>query len=273
MSKKADKQQRVVLVTGDSSGIGRACCERFVASGRVVFGASRSKPDAAAWTHLSMDITDDPSVLTAVNEVLAREERIDAVVHCAGASFIGPFEDTSPAEAVQHFEVNYFGAVRVLRSALPAMRRQQSGKLIVVGSIGGLIGLRYLSHYCAGKAALDRLIEALRPEVARYGIEATIVHPGDFNTNLRTNCSTSAATKLGSSYYGEFERYAEFYHQCEAQGRQPDALAARIDSLLERRRLPAKVVAGTRLETLGAIGKRLLPARLFERIAGIIHSP
>src|SRR6516162_4709959 len=113
MPSVADHKPRVVLVTGDSSGIGRAISEYLAAGGRTVYGASRREPQSVAWTHVHMDVTDETSVAEAVAYVLEREGRIDAVVHAAGASLAGPFEETSILEAQRHFEVNYFGAVRV----------------------------------------------------------------------------------------------------------------------------------------------------------------
>lgn len=261
-----DDKARVVLVTGASSGIGRACCERLHASGRVVCGVSRRPPGGVAWSHLVADITDEAAVEKAVAEVVARHGRLDAVVHAAGVSLTGPVEETTLDEARHHFDVNYFGTLRVLRAALPVMRSQRSGRIIVIGSIGGLIGLRFLGQYSASKFALDGLLEALRPEIAPFGIDATIVHPGDFRTSLATSGSTTAASRPGSAYWDAFQRAAAFYHQAEAQARSPDILARRIDRLLDRRKLPPRIVVGTSMETIGVIAKRTLPARLFERI-------
>lgn len=273
MPRAADYKPQVVLVTGDSSGIGRASCEHLTARGRTVYGASRTEPKGVAWTHLRMDVTDEALVAEAVAHVLDREGCIDAVVHSAGVSLAGPFEETSIGEAQRHFEVNYFGAVRVMRAVLPAMRRQGRGKLLMIGSIGGLIGLRYLGHYSAGKFALDGLLESVRPEISPFGIDATVIHPGDFNTAFEANRTTSAATQPGSPYYDVFHRAAEFYRKTEEQARSAEILARKIDVLLDLRRLPVKVVVGTPLETLGVRAKNWLPSRLFEIIVGKVYGP
>ena len=273
MQPATSNRARVVLVTGGSSGIGRACCEQLVASGRVVYGASRTEPSGIAWRHLKMDVTDDASILEAVTKIVDREGRLDAVVHCAGVSFFGPLEEVSIEEAAHHFDVNYFGAVRTMRAALPTMRCQRMGKLILIGSIGGLIGLRYLCHYSASKFALDGLLESVRPELSPFGIDATVVHPGDFNTSLGANAATSEATRPGSPYYDALARAAEFYRQAEAQARSPKILARRIDALLDRRHLPVRVVVGTQTEKLGVLAKNLLPSRLFEMIVAKAYGP
>lgn len=266
MSSPPAKASPVVLVTGASSGIGLACCSQLAASGRKVYGASRRIPAGTPWPHLAMDVTDAASVERAVAEVLAREGQIDAVVHSAGVSLTGPVEETSVAEAQAHFDVNYFGAMRVLHAVLPAMRARRAGRIVVIGSIGGLIGLRYLGQYSASKFAVDGLIEALRPEIAPFGIEATIVHPGDFKTELAASGTTAASSGPGSPYWPALERAVAFYRQAEAQARDPAVLARRIDRILDSRTLPPRIVVGTPIETLGVIAKRSLPARIFERV-------
>lgn len=264
---------RVVLVTGDSAGIGRAVCETLHASGRRVYGASRSGPSAAGWQHLTMDVTDESSVATAVAAILHAEGRIDAVVHCAGVSFGGPFEETTIEEAKRHFDINYFGAVRVMRAVLPAMRTQSGGKLMMIGSVAGLIGLPYLGFYSSGKFALDGLVEAIRPELAAFGIEATAIHPGDFKTELSAKASYAAAARPGSPHFEAFERASAFYRKAEATAPSPHVLARRIDRLLERKRLPVRVVVGTPLEQLGVWAKSQLPSRLFEIIRAKAYGP
>lgn len=272
-SNDSTRSRRVVLVTGSSSGIGLVTAQRLAASGNMVYGASRSKPPAASWTQLTMDVCDEASVDAAIAEILAREGRIDAVVHCAGVSLAGPFEDTTTAEAKHHFDINYFGAFRVVRAVLPAMRRQGGGRIIVVGSIGGLLGLPFVAQYCASKFALDGLIESIRPELKPFGIEATVIHPGDFNTPITDNRIVTEATAPGTPYFEAFQRAAAFYRKVETEARQPDILARRIDRLLRQRRLPVRVVAGNPLEVLGVLAKRSLPSRVFESIRDIAYGP
>ncbi len=273
MPNTGSQKPRVVLVTGDSSGIGYAACERLVALGRTIYGASRRELKNVAWMHLRMDVADEASVEKTIAYILDREGCLDAVVHSAGNSLAGPFEETSVEEARTHFDVNYFGTVRVLRAVLPAMRSQRRGRLLIVGSIGGLIGLRYQSHYSAGKFALDGLIEAMRPEIRPFGIDATVVHPGDFNTALSATRTTSAATQSESPYFAVFHRAAEFYRKAEENARNPSILARKIEALLDAPRLPVRVVFGTSFERLGVLAKSSLPSSLFEVIVGKAYGP
>ena len=177
----------VVLVTGCSSGVGGAICDLLAAGGATVYGGSRTTCAPSQWTHLPLDITEQGSVDAAVAEVVHRESRLDALVACAGMGLAGSLEDTDDDEARRQFDTNFFGTTRTIRAVLPVMRKQSSGKIVVIGSIGGLIGLPFVAYYSASKFALDGLVEALRGEVAPFGIQATIVHPGDINTAFGAN--------------------------------------------------------------------------------------
>jgi NAD(P)-dependent dehydrogenase (short-subunit alcohol dehydrogenase family) len=262
--RQAARQPEVVLVTGSSSGIGRACCDRLATGGRRVYGASRKAVDSVPWTYVAMDVTDEASVERAVGEVLRREGRIDALVHCSGVSLAGSFEDTTVEEAKRQFDTNFFGAVRVMRAVLPVMRQQRAGKILVIGSIGGLIGLPYIGYYSASKFALDGLVEALRMEVRPFGIEATVVHPGDFNTQISANQVLCGNAGAQSAYDAICRRTVEIYDTAVRRARPADVVARRVERLLARRRLPVRSVLGTPSEVMGVWLKSTLPSRGFE---------
>jgi len=268
-------QPKVVLVTGSSSGIGRAVCEELASGGHRVYGASRSASPPGSWTQLHMDVTDEASIERAVEEVVRGEGRIDALVGCAGVSLAGPFEDTTIEDARRHLDINLFGTTRVIRAVLPAMRRQASGRIIVIGSIGGLIGLPFLGYYSAAKFALDGLLEALRTEIAPFNIDATIVHPGNFNTRLGANrvYSTGTNVNVEPAYRDVFERTREFYIAEEDNAPPPHPVARKVARLLKRRTLPVRVVVGAPLEVLGVWGKLILPSRCFEYLFRKAYCP
>lgn len=274
MTSKAMPPGRVVLVTGSSSGLGKACCDRLARDqANRVYGASRTPTAGEGWTHVAMDVTDDASVAAAVATVVEKEGRLDGIVHCAGNSLAGPIEDTRIDEVKHQFDTNYFGAVRLVRAALPVMRKQGRGHIIMIGSIGGLIGLPFLAHYSASKFALDGLVEALRTEVEPLGIQATVVHPGDFNTALGSNRMHCADTKPGTAYYERFRKIVAFYDAAEHNGGSPDQVARKVELLLSKRQLPVRVVVGSTLEIAGVWAKSLLPGRSFEFIFRKAHSP
>lgn len=265
--------QRVVLVTGSSSGIGRACCDRLANNNRRVYGASRTAVTAPCWSYVKMDVREDHSVDNAIESILRRDECIDEVVHCAGFSLAGPFEETTVEEARAQFETNYFGTVRVLRAVLPIMRRQANGKIVVIGSIAGVIALPYVCHYAASKFALDGLIEAVRYEVDRFGIEITILHPGDFDTALGANQVCSQKTDANSPYFAEFRRLIDLYAASMRGAPSPDTVARSVERLLNLSRMPARVCVGSGKEVAAVWLKSTLPTRLFSYLFRKSYSP
>jgi NAD(P)-dependent dehydrogenase (short-subunit alcohol dehydrogenase family) len=262
-----------VIVTGCSSGIGRAICDELAAGDARVYGGSRSVCEAAGWTQLPLDITEQASVDAAVAEVLRRESRIDALIACAGMGLAGSLEDTDDDEARRQFDTNFFGTTRTIRAVLPVMRKQGFGKIVVIGSIGGLIGLPFVPYYSASKFALDGLVEALRGEVAPFGIQATIVHPGDINTAFGANRVFGRNVGDTSAYQSRFQDTLRFYAAQEQNGASPLVLAHKVGRLLRQRSLPARVVVGTPLEKLGVTGKRYLPGRSFEYLMRKAYAP
>ena len=153
---------RWALVTGASAGIGRACAEELHAAGWAVTGASRRGTTSGGWTGLVMDVDDDDSVRAGVAGVLASGGRIDALAACAGWGLAGAVEQCTIGEAKAQLETNFWGCVRVLQQVLPAMRAQGGGRIVLMSSIGGVIGIPFQAFYSASKFALEGLGEALR---------------------------------------------------------------------------------------------------------------
>src|SRR5262245_54772812 len=167
-----EAQRKVVLVTGASSGIGRAVATHLASCGPRVFGTSRhpaaEASDGIEW--VAMDVDDDASVERGVASVLQRAGRLDAVVNNAGWALMGPVEETSIDEARAQMETNFFGVLRVCRAVLPVLRRQGGGHIVNVSSLGGVFGMPFSGIYSASKFALEGLSESLRFETRRHGI-------------------------------------------------------------------------------------------------------
>ncbi len=195
----------VVLVTGASSGIGKACAEGLFARGCRVYGTSRHAPRALVEARttdfaptlrmIPLDVTSDASVEAAVGIVFACEGRIDAVVNNAGFGIAGAAERTTLEEAHEQFETNFFGTVRVCRAVLPVMRQQGSGRVINVSSIAGRVAVPFQAFYSASKFAVEGYTTALRMEVAPFGIQVVLIAPGDFKTGF-----TAARKRVGRPF-------------------------------------------------------------------------
>ncbi len=177
--------RRNVLVTGASSGIGKATARLFAAQGFRVFGTSRrSRPNEGGVEMLELDVRSDDSAECCVAEVLARAGRIDILVNNAGVMHLGFAEETTIEEARAVFETNFFGVVRMANLVLRDMRRRRQGRIINVGSLSAWVGEPGEAFYSASKHALAGYTEALRHEVWPLGIHVSLVEPGVFKTNV-----------------------------------------------------------------------------------------
>jgi NAD(P)-dependent dehydrogenase (short-subunit alcohol dehydrogenase family) len=181
---------RVWLITGASSGFGRAIAEAVLGRGEFVVGTARDT-DALAdlagdeRVHaVSLDVTDAAQREAAVAESLARFGRIDVLVNNAGRTQVGAVEETSDEELRALFDLHFFGPAALTRAVLPSMRQQGGGAIVQMSSVGGQVTAPGFSAYCATKFALEGLTETLRDEVAPFGIRTLIVEPGSFRTGL-----------------------------------------------------------------------------------------
>jgi NAD(P)-dependent dehydrogenase (short-subunit alcohol dehydrogenase family) len=254
------ENQRVVLVTGASSGIGLACATYLAERGFRVYGTSRqSAADITGVTMLTADVTDDSSVEQAVATVLAREGRLDIVVNNAGMGIAGSIEDTTVEEAKRQLEVNFFGAFRVCRAALPAMRNRRSGYIVNIGSIGGLIALPYQGMYSASKFALEGLSEALRMEVRPFGIRVVLIEPGDHKTGL-----TQSRHVTKNTYGRTFEVALARTERDEQNGPGPEQVARLLYRIVNQDNPRLRYTVGPGAQRVSVWLKRLLPNSLME---------
>src|SRR5271169_1594020 len=181
------EMNKTALVTGASSGIGEATVRRLLAGGYKVFAGARRQDRMAPLAALGatlvpLDLTDDGSIVRAVEAIKAQSGRIDVLVNNAGYGSYGALEDVPLDEARRQFEVNVFGLARLCQLVLPMMRAQKSGKIVNITSIGGKIWEPLGSWYHATKFAVEGLSDCLRVEVGRFGIDVIIIEPGAIRT-------------------------------------------------------------------------------------------
>jgi NAD(P)-dependent dehydrogenase (short-subunit alcohol dehydrogenase family) len=265
----------VVLITGASAGIGLVTADQLCGRGWTVVGASRrgtgSSSSSNGWTPLTMDVDDDASVQAGVDGVVAAHGRLNAVVACAGWGLSGPVEQTPIDEAKRQVETNFWGAVRVVQAALPVMRRQGSGRVVLVSSIGGVVALPFQAFYSASKFALEGYGEALAYEVAPFSIAVTLVEPGnvrtEFTARRRKVVPPVGGAVEGDPYEAMVARSVGLMERDEANGVPASDVAASIIRVLESRRPPRHVSVGKMGERVGIMAKRLLPYRWFEQAA------
>lgn len=186
---------KVVVVTGVSSGIGRATAELFAKRGCQVFGTVRNitkaKPISGV-VLIEMDIRDEASVQQGIQSIIAQAERIDVLVNSAGVTLLGAAEETSIAEAQSLFDTNLFGILRTTKAVLTHMRAQRSGRIVNVSSVLGFLPAPYMALYSASKHAVEGLSETLDHEVRQFGIRVALVEPSFTKTNLDLNAPQTA---------------------------------------------------------------------------------
>jgi len=257
----------VVLISGASAGIGRACADRLSDRGWKVFGASRRGTSLGGWTPIVMDVDSDESVEAGFGVVLDDRQRLDAVVACAGWGLSGAVEQTSIADARDQLETNFWGAVRVVQRALPVMRRQGHGRIVLISSIGGIVSLPFQAFYSASKFAMEGFGEALGYEVEPFNIQVTLVEPGNVRTEF-TDKRRSASARSGDDPYGPaVDKAIDLMSADESNGVPPDRVAKVVQRVLEAKRPSRRISVGKVDERIGILAKRLLPYRLFEKAA------
>jgi NAD(P)-dependent dehydrogenase (short-subunit alcohol dehydrogenase family) len=246
---------RVWLVTGASSGLGRAVAEAALRAGDTVVATAR-RPDAlpAASHALALDVTDTARIAAVVDEVIDRYGRIDVLVNNAGRALIGAVEETTDDELRELMDVHFFGPAALTRAVLPHMRAQKSGAIVQISSMGGRMSFPGVSAYSATKFALEGLSESLAAEVEPFGITVLIVEPGAFRTGLQ-----GGAMRMS----GELPEYADTVGQVRASMREVDGnqpgdparAAAAIVAALDAEHPPLRLPLGS--DAADAIAARL----------------
>jgi NAD(P)-dependent dehydrogenase (short-subunit alcohol dehydrogenase family) len=182
----------VVLITGTSSGIGRAIASAFAAKGYEVFGTSRNpqrNESIAGVELLPLDVSDQASVTSAVSTVIQRAGRIDVLVNNAGVGIFGAAEESSIAQAQELFDTNFFGLIRVTNEVLPHLRAQRSGRIINISSVLGFLPAPYGALYAASKHAVEGYSESLDHETREFGVRVSLVEPGYTDTAFDANAA------------------------------------------------------------------------------------
>ncbi|MFC6772219.1 SDR family oxidoreductase, partial [Halorubrum pallidum] len=189
--------QKTVLITGCSSGIGRAAAHAFSDEGWTVYATARNPADIetlgeAGCEIATLDVTDQSDVDRVVDRVLDEAGAIDAVVNNAGYGQFGPIEDVSTQKVHEQFDVNVYGPHRLIRAVLPSMRRERDGTILNVSSVAGRVSFPGGGVYSGSKFAIEAMSDALRNEVGEYGIDVVVVEPGPVRTNFSKRAEQEA---------------------------------------------------------------------------------
>lgn len=220
---------KVVVITGVSSGIGRATAELFAKRGCRVFGTVRDTANAKPISGVElvkMDVRDEASIQCGMQAVIAQAKRIDVLVNSAGVTLLGATEETSIAEAQTLFDTNLFGILRTTKAVLPHMRAQRSGRIVNVSSVLGFLPAPYMALYSASKHAVEGLSETLDHEVRQFGIRVALVEPSFTKTNLDLNAPQTVARI--PDYKKELDIVSEAIQNNVKKAPAPDGVATTI---------------------------------------------
>ena len=258
---------KVVLITGGSSGIGKSIGEFLHKRGFVVYGTSRNPEKVlnSIFPLLVLDVRNTASIQSAIAKVIEVSGRLDVVINNAGVGITGPLEEIPMEEIKNNFETNFFGPIEVMKAVLPQMREQKCGLIINITSIAGYMGLPYRSVYSASKGALELITEALRMEVKPFGIEITNVAPGDFATNIASGRFHAPVIK-GSAYekvYGD--TLATMNEHVDAGGN-PNEMAEAIFKIMSQKSPKVHYKVGAFMQKFSIVLKRALPDKVYEKM-------
>ena len=258
----------IVFITGISSGFGLETARLLSQEGHTVYGTVRRSVEPLPNVHyLQVDVRNRDAVIQSVSQVIEKEGRIDVLVNNAGMGIGGPLEFATEEEIRLQMETNFMGLVHCVDAVLPHMRRQGSGRIIALSSIGGLMGLPFQGFYSASKFAIEGYCEALRLETKQQGIKVIVLRPGDFATGF-TSSRKKVTDEAALEAYPLYREAINKVEHDENGGLKPIVLAQKISKIIQKKRPHNGYVVASFEQKLSVLLKRILPAKWFDRILG-----
>lgn len=258
---------KVILITGGSSGIGKAIGEFLQSKGFTVYGTSRDpeKYKNSKIPLLPLDVVDAISISACVSQLLEKEGRIDVLINNAGAGITGPIEEIPEDEMKKNFDTNFFGPINMIKAVLPVMRNQRTGLIINITSIAGYMGLPYRGIYSASKGALELLTEAFRMEIKEFGIHMANVAPGDFATNIASG-RYHAPVLENSPYKKPYGNTLKLMNEHVDSGDDPALMAQAIYKVITSGHPKVHYKVGAFMQKFSIVLKRILPDKVYEKL-------
>lgn len=260
--------QRVVVISGGSSGIGKALAELYIAAGDRVYELSRSGSSRPGLQHITVDLRQEEQIRQAMEQIGQEAGRIDLLLNNAGMGISGALEMTELEEARALFDVDFFAAYLCCKYALPWLRESQDGRIISTSSVAAVFSIPYQSFYSAAKAAVNAMSLALANELRPFGIQVAAFMPGDVKTGF-----TGARRKeeRGSELYGErIEKAVSTMEKDEQNGMPPELIARAIYRLSCKRKMKPLKSCGLKYQAFLFL-QRILPSGLANFIVGKMY--
>ncbi len=261
-------EQRVVLITGGSSGIGKSIGIYLKSKGFKVYGTTRRVAGHADFTDfelLELDVRNPESIATAISDLMAREGRLDILINNAGIGITGPIEETPQEEILKAFDTNFNGPLHMSKAVLPHMRQQKKGLIINITSIAGYMGLPYRGIYSASKGALELVMEAMRMEVKGFGVNITNLAPGDFATNIASG-RYHAPILEDSAYKESYGSTLKMMNEHVDSGQDPMMVAYMVYEIINTKKPKVHYKVGQFMQKFSLFLKKILPDKVYEKL-------
>ena len=260
---------KVILITGGTSGIGLCTAKILKEQGCTVYELSRRNNGTDTAIHIQADVTDERQVQSAISQILQLEGHLDVVINNAGFGISGAIEFTETEDAIKQFDVNFFGMVRVNRAVLSVMREQGYGRILNMSSVAAPIAIPFQAYYSASKAAILTYTMALYNEVKPFGIEVCAILPGDVSTGFTSARKKSA---LGDVVYGgRIMRSVAVMEHDEQSGIPAEKAGTFVAQKALRKKIPVKCTLGGKYKAFVFL-TRLLPNRFLLDLVGKIYA-
>ena len=267
---KNEANNRVALITGASSGMGKDFSLRLLDEGYIVYGVARriermSDIEGAGGHTIKLDITDDSSIVATVDQIIKEQGRIDVLINNAGYGSYGAIEDVPIEEAKRQFEVNIFGLARLTQLVLPHMRKNNFGKIINISSIGGKIYSPIGGWYHATKHALEGLSDCLRFETKQFGIDVIIIEPGGVESEWGGIALNAAMERSGSTAYSETAKGFKKISETFKKKASPKVISDLVMKALRAKKPKTRYSAGTAAKPM-LFMRKILSDRMFDNL-------
>lgn len=260
---------KIAVVTGGTSGIGKAAALALKNDGWTVYELSRREKGVEGINHIAADITDEAGIAAAVEHILSAEGRIDLVVNNAGFGISGAAEFTDTEEAKRLFDTDFFGMVRLNKLVIPIMREQGGGKIINISSVAAPIPIPFQIYYSAAKAAVNSYTMALANELRPFGIGVCAVQPGDIKTGFT---AARQKTVLGDEIYGgRISRSVCRMEHDEQNGMPPEIIGKLVAKIARKRIVKPLYTAGFSYKFFIFL-VHILPSSGLNRLVGKIYA-
>jgi short-subunit dehydrogenase len=270
---------KVALITGASSGMGEATAVHLKNAGYIVYAGARRlermKPLEEKGIHIfKMDVSEDASMVQAVEMIIKEHGKIDILVNNAGYGSYGALEDVPISEGKYQFEVNLFGMARLIQLVLPYMRKNRYGKIVNISSIGGKIHEPFGAWYHATKYAVEGLSDCLRLEVKDFGIDVIVIEPGGVKTEWGTIMAEKLIKSSGDTVYsnlfnGYIKSFKDVAEQPAAMGAEPDLIAKTIEKSIKAKSPKTRYAVGFGAKPFLLI-RKILSDKMYDKFWGSI---